>query len=342
MNMFFLVYIIFLTISFIFVNRYLLKTNYLISETGDGHQKFASKIKTPLTGGIYIFLTILYFLDNSNIVLILFSFAILTLGIFSDLKLIVSAKKRLIFQLSIVLFFVIINDVQITDTRIYLLDQILSNVYINYAFVCFCILIVVNGSNFFDGLNTLNTGYFFLICLIVTFLQVNYLISSEEIIFKNFILVLAIVFIFNFLNKIFLGDSGSYLLGFFFSVLLIILYENNGNISPFFIILLLWYPSFETLFSMIRKNILNRSPMKPDSNHLHQLIYFFIKKKYSLRVLSANLLTANIINIYNLLVFLIASKFLMNTQIQVILILLNLIVYTVIYLKLFVYRYKKI
>ena len=93
---------------------------------------------------------------------------------------------------------------------------------------------------------------------------------------------------------------------------------------------------------MIRKNVLRRSPMRPDTNHLHQLIYFYLKDKFSKKVLSSNLITANCINCYNLLVFLIASKFVVNTQVQIIFIVLNLIVYTVIYLKLFVYRYKKI
>lgn len=340
--MFFFIYLISLTILIILFNKYLLKINYLISETGDSHQKFASKIKIPLTGGIFLFLCCLYFFDQLYIQFFLFSSIILILGIISDLKLIQSAKKRLIIQLLIVLFFVILNDIQIIDTRIYLLDQILTNIYLNYLFVCFCMLIVINGSNFFDGLNTLNVGYYFLISFIVIYLQINNLILTQEIFFQYFIFILLILYVLNFLNKIFLGDSGSYLLGFIFSVLLIKLYELNGNISPFFIILLLWYPSFETLFSMIRKNILSRSPMKPDSNHLHQLIYYFIKKKYSLNVLTANLLTANTINIYNMIVFLIASNFLNNTQVQIILILLNLIVYTVIYFKLFIYRYKKI
>ncbi len=340
--MFFYIYLALLTITVVILNKYFLKLNYLISETGDSHQKFTSQIKIPLTGGIFAFLSFSYFFHQLNFSLVLFSFLILILGIISDLKLIESAAKRLIFQLSIVLIFTILNDIKIIDTRIYLLDQLLESVYLNYVFVCFCILIVINGSNFFDGLNTLNIGYYLLISSVITYMQLKGLIQYPEIIFQNFILILIILYILNFFNKIFLGDSGSYYLGFVFSIILINLYNLNGNISPFFIILLLWYPAYETLFSMVRKNILKRSPMKPDSNHLHQLIYFFIKKKYSSKVLIANLLSANIINIYNLIVFLIALNFLMNTQVQIILILLNLIVYTVIYFKLFIYRYKNI
>ena len=90
------------------------------------------------------------------------------------------------------------------------------------------------------------------------------------------------------------------------------------------------------------KTTLKRSPLEPDSNHLHQLVFYSLKKKNSLKLLQANLLSANLINSYNLIIFLISMNYINNTQIQVILILLNLIIYTVIYFKLFVYRYKRL
>ena len=340
--MLFVFHIFFCTLFILLLNRYLLKKNYLVSVSGDTHQKFTSKTKITLTGGILIFFGLLYNLNQYQLSYVLFYFLILLLGIFSDLKLLKSAKIRLILQLFIVFVFVSHNDIIISDTRVDLLNDILSNQIFNYFFVCFCILIVINGSNFFDGLNTLNLGYYLLISLIIIFLNFNDQLVITSNLLNNLIFILIISFLLNSLNKIFLGDSGSYLLGFVFSVMLINLYMINNQISPFFIILLLWYPSFETLFSMIRKNILKRSPMRPDSSHLHQLIFYFIKQNYSKKVFQANLVSANLINLYNLLVFLVASKFIMNTQIQIILILLNLIVYTVIYFKLFVYRFKKL
>ena len=337
------VYLVALTILISFLNIFCMKNNYLISETGDGHQRFASKTKTPLTGGIFIYLSILFFFDYLNISLLIFSLIILILGVISDLKLIKSANKRLFFQILIVLGFIIISDTQITDTRINFLNDFLSIKYFNFLFVIFCILILINGSNFFDGLNTLNIGYYFFVILII-----NYLISNNEIfvsepqVYKNLIFILIFVYLLNFTNKVFLGDSGSYLLGFIFSILLIDLYESNNHISPFYIILLVWYPCYENLFSIIRKKILNRSTMKPDSNHLHQLIFYFIKKKLSLKISYANLLSANLINIYNFLIFLISSSFISNTKTIIVFIMLNLVVYTVIYYKLFTYRYKKL
>ena len=110
-----------------------------MSETGDGHQKFASKIKTPLTGGIFIFLSLIFFIDDYSPLLLLFSFLILMIGIISDLKFIKSANRRLFIQILIVFIYILIIDLQITDTRLYLLDEFLKFRYFNYLFVIFCI-----------------------------------------------------------------------------------------------------------------------------------------------------------------------------------------------------------
>ena len=338
----FLIYLSFLILFLFLLNYFFIKKNFLVSETGDRHQKFASEKKVPLTGGIFLFLSFLFFIHNQDFSFILFSFLIFLLGIFSDLKHIKSALSRFIIQISLVLSFVIFNDLQLLNTKIYLLDKLLSNEIFNYLFVSFCILIVINGSNFLDGLNTLNIGNYLLIILAIYYLEAYNLISTNQLFINYILVVLTITFFLNLINKIYLGDAGSYLLGFTFSILLINIYLENPHISPFFIIVLLWYPSFETLFSIIRKNIMNKSPMRPDSNHLHQQIFYIFHKSNALNKYYSNLFSANIINLYNLIIFIISVNFFSNSQIQVLLILLNICVYTFIYFKLFILRYKKI
>tara|TARA_B100000900_G_scaffold409893_1_gene426597 strand:+ start:1882 stop:2904 length:1023 start_codon:yes stop_codon:yes gene_type:complete len=336
------IYLSLLTIFIILLNKYFIKFNFLVSETGDRHQKFASDEIVPLTGGIFLFLSFLYFFNYEILSFFIFSFLIFILGIFSDLKDIESAFKRFLIQISIVLMFVIFNDLLLFNTKIYLLDKLLSYSVFNYIFVSFCILIVINGSNFFDGLNTLSIGYYLLISFVIFYLNYNQIISVNEIFTEYLLVVLLIIFIFNLMDKIYLGDSGSYLLGFTFAVYLIKLYTDNQQLSPFFIIVLLWYPSYETLFSIVRKNIMNKSPMHPDSNHLHQQIFHLIKRKSKFSKFYSNLISANLINLYNLIIFVISLNFLLNSQIQVLLILLNITLYTFIYFKLFIARYKKI
>ncbi len=338
----FLLYLSLLIFLLLLTNKIFLKNNILISETGDRHQKFASKGKVPLTGGIFLFLSFLFFINDQILSFILFSFLILLLGVFSDLKKIKSALSRLIVQISLVLSFVVFNDLQLFNTKIYLLDKLLSYEVFNYLFISFCILIVINGSNFFDGLNTLSIGYYLLLTLCIYYLVLNDSIFLNEVYINYILIILVISFILNLMDKIYLGDAGSYLLGFTFSILLINIYLENIQISPFFIIVLLWYPSYETLFSIIRKNIMNKSPMRPDSNHLHQQIFYVIHKNSKLNKFSSNLLSANLINLYNLIIFIVSVNFFSNSQIQVLLILLNISLYTFIYFKLFITRYKNL
>tara|TARA_B100001059_G_scaffold235957_1_gene283926 strand:- start:2001 stop:3023 length:1023 start_codon:yes stop_codon:yes gene_type:complete len=336
-----LFYLLALTILILLINKLLLKKKILISETGDIHQKFASKTMVPLTGGMFIFFGYLYFFNDKIFSFILFSFLIFILGFFSDLKLIKSANKRFLLQIFLILSYSIFNDVQINDTRIIFLDNILQNNYINYLFVTFCVLIIINGSNFIDGMNTLCIGYYLLISGIVFYLQLNEALFIKDISMIYVFILLLFIFLLNLTNQLYLGDSGSYLLGFSFSVFLINIYEFNEYISPFFIVLLLWYPSYENLFSIIRKNIIKRSPMYPDAKHIHQLIFFYINKKNNLSIFSSNTLTAQMINFYHLIIFFIGLNFINNSKIQIFLILFNIAIYTLAYIKLFKFKYQK-
>ena len=334
-------YLLILVIFILILNKSLLRKKFLISITGEVHQKFASYSKVPLTGGILIFLGYLYFLSKDTSLYLSFSFTLLVLGLFSDLKIIKSATRRFLFQAFLVIIFVIFSDTQISQTRIIILDKFLTESIMNYIFVAFCILILMNGSNFIDGLNTLSLGYYLLISIVLFYLILYQNINLKYISIEYLICLLASGFILNLKNQIYLGDSGSYLLGFSFAVFLIEVFNSGQNISPFFIVLLLWYPCYENLFSIIRKRILKRSPMTPDTNHFHQLVFFFIKKRYKIQNLFANLITAQIINFYHLIIFLVAANYIKNSEIQIVLILLNVTVYTIIYFKTFLFKYNK-
>ena len=121
--------------------------------------------------------------------------------------------------------------------------------------------------------------------LIIIFV-VNYL--GLELFFEKFkviYILLSLTFL-NFLNRLFLGDNGTYLIGLVFSFLLIKFHMSYELISPYFIVLLLWYPAFEILFSIIRKILQNKSPMFPDNLHLHQLIFEKINKAVNKKIFS--------------------------------------------------------
>lgn len=75
-------------------------------------------------------------------------------------------------------------------------------------------------------------------------------------------------------GRIFLGDGGAYLLGFYLAELGILLLQRNPEVSPLFPLLMAIYPVFETLFSMYRRRIVRGGAIvMPDGVHLHSLVY---------------------------------------------------------------------
>ena len=299
------------------------------------------KKNIQLSGGIIIVLTFLLIKKLNIEFYHLFLFTIFLIGFLSDLKIITSPRVRFFLQVFSIFLFVIFFNFEISQVRIFFIDYLLEYQFFSYFFVIFCLLIIVNGTNFIDGLNGLVLGYFISILIIVYNLKLfeNLNVTQFEILY--FIELLFFLLLFNFFNKLYIGDGGSYLLGFGFGIYLITIYESNAHMSPFFIVLLLWYPCFENLFSIIRKYRLNLSPLNSDNKHFHQLLFYFIKKKFNLSALTSNNLGSIFINTFNILVLSIGAIDIFNTQLQILIIFFNITVYIFIYLRLFDFRFKK-
>ena len=93
------------------------------------------------------------------------------------------------------------------------------------------------------------------------------------------LIILVVFALFNFpKSKMFLGDSGAYFHGSITALNTIVTNNLNSEISSFFFCVLLFY-LFLRYFFIFRKLLKKQSPLKPDSNHLHMLVYKFYKSK---------------------------------------------------------------
>jgi len=321
-----------------FINFFFYKKKILIDKKIFKHKSYTSKELVPISAGFLIVFYLILF-NNDYYSLIFFS-ALFILGIFSDLSTITSPIKKFILQFLIIFMFLYSSNLSILSTKIFLLDFLIQNKLFAMLFTCFCFLILINGTNFIDGVNTLVSGYYSLV--IVAVIYVGY--QNQQIIysFSNFyylLLTLIVILSFNFYSKTYLGDSGSFLLSFVVGFHLVNLCNSNLDltnfISPLFIVLMLWYPAFENLFSIIRKFILKKKrPSEPDNLHLHHLLFSFLRKKTKKNYYS-NSLTGILINIYNFLIFFLASNFYYHTIFLTFLIFLNIFVYISVYIFLF-------
>ncbi len=75
-------------------------------------------------------------------------------------------------------------------------------------------------------------------------------------------------------GRVFLGDGGAYFLGFMLAELAVQLVVRNPSVSPFYALAAVFYPVFETLFSIWRRRFKRGTPVdQPDALHLHQLVF---------------------------------------------------------------------
>ena len=313
-----------------FISKFIFKN--LKSKFYEKHQKLAGKESIPLIGGIVIFIYYSYTVSINDLNFLVISFLILLLGFFSDNNSIQSPKLRLILQTLILTTFIYISDLQIDDLRNNFLNNFLTNYYFGLFFTTFCLLVLINGSNFIDGLDGLNLGYFFIVTFIVIYIAKTNNIEIDENKIKVIFYLISFLLIMNIKNFLYLGDSGSYLIGFIFGVFLIELNNYNYFLSPYYIALLLWYPAFENLFSIIRKRVVKKDPLKPDNSHFHQLLFSFLKKNQNKIIKKfSNSISSFLIILYNLCVFTVGLNFLNHTKILLILLLLNVINYLFFY-----------
>ena len=325
-------FLLFFVINSIFLVYFCRKKNLIVDYKLEKHKRFSSKLKSNSIGGVLliIFLFYEYVIVNQNNYLFLFLFSIFLIGFLSDTKKLNNVSLRFFLQIILIVFFVSIIGIEIKNTRIDHLDIILSNKIANIIFVGFCLMVLLNGGNFIDGLNGLLLKYFLIVYLFILF---NF--ADNSYVDKDFLLnlsiILSIILLFNLFGLLYMGDSGAYLLSILSGIYLINFSYNNDYISPFFIILLLWYPCFELLFSMIRRFQNKSKTYKPDSNHLHQFIYGFIKKNSCSKDNIIHFYTTILINSYNLLIFIFAKNFIYSSTALILIIILNIFVYILSY-----------
>lgn len=240
---------------------------------------------TAYTGGISISMALLlalflFDIDNKDLNLILsISFLISLIGL-SDDKYNLNVSDKISLQSIPALYLIFFENLLLTNLGDYNYFKLNLGAFA-LPFTLLCVLFLINAFNYFDGIDgTLSFAS------ISTFSIIYFLISDQT--FRLFLIILLIpIVIFLFFNfsffklpKQFLGDSGSLLLGFITSFLLIYLVKKN-IIHP---ILLAWSISI-FVYEFISINLIRlknkKGLFKPSLNHLHHL-FFKITKSITL------------------------------------------------------------
>ena len=132
----------------------------------------------------------------------------------SDLKKINSASLRFLMQTVTIVCFVNYLNLEINFTKIDFIDEILQNQLTNILFVSFCLMVLINGSNFIDGLNCNHVLYFLIVSIILFFNLSNFLINKEVLI--NLSVILITILLINSFGILYMGDSKDHIFSRYF------------------------------------------------------------------------------------------------------------------------------
>lgn len=253
----------------------------------------------PKLGGLVFFLAILSlnsFSENHISViddLLLILIPVFIISLYEDIFNNSHPYLRILFKtISIIFFFSFVNFNHpiITIPIINFLFESSTLMYV--FFLVLCLLVLSNGFNMLDGLN----GHLILIAISILCSLLFLAAFVDDSIYNNVFLILIIFLIsqliFNFpFPMIFFGDLGAYSLGMLIGFLTIMFFGQYNNLLTWYAVLLLIYPAYEVLFSVVRRFKNGQSIMKADLGHLHNTLFTFLVNNNYSRLLSNNLST---------------------------------------------------
>ena len=243
------------------------------------NDKSVHREKALLFGGIFLisslFLNIIILILTNKFESNFFNFFLILsfflVALIDDIK---DLNPNLKMILSIIICFIGISldpELKINNLFFFYSDNIYlnNNFFFNYVLSILCILLFLNAFNFIDGINGLasTVGLSFFLYLIIK----NPLILN---LYYFFIISLLFFLFINTKYKVFLGDSGNYLIS--ICIAMILLKENSDQPSLYYaeeIFLLLLIPGLDMLRLFIVRIFNKSDPFKGDHNHLHHRLF---------------------------------------------------------------------
>ncbi len=270
-------------------------------------RKIHKQVVPPL-GGIAIFagivISAIIATDGLSFDALKYIVAAVTILFFIGLKddlMDISARKKFVVQIIAAVILVTLGNIRLTNFH-----GILGIHEVNYPVSVFISVLLtvalINAYNLIDGIDGLASGITIMTASIFGILF--YLSNQPQYAVLSFSLVgsLSGFFIFNVFgkkNKMFMGDTGSLIIGLLISVLLIRFGEVSlsnkvlgSKISPVILLSLVIVPLLDMIRVMSIRMSHGRSPFSADNNHIHHRLLLFFPKHLTvtLIIISTNIL----------------------------------------------------
>ena len=208
------------------------------------------------------------------------------LGLYDDRFKLNPDKKFILSIIFSILALTLNKNLLIENFNLSFYDKTIILNEFSFFFTLFCIIILINALNFYDGINGQSLIFFI---MVFGYLSLQ---SPLQLLYLVLISICVFILFLNLKNKVFLGDSGIYVLGSILVILLI--YEHNIFRTIKFadeIFLLLILPGVDLLRLTLTRIINGKSAFYGDRNHIHHLLI----KKYSLLFSNFTLFSISVI-----------------------------------------------
>ncbi len=268
------------------------------------NHRSAAKHIVPTLGGIAIFagfvISLIISSNNFNLnelrYLLLGIFIMFILGLKDDL-ISISAKTKFIVQLAMTLYLVLLGDYRITSFHgIFGIHEI--SLLAGVVFSVITIVGLINAINLIDGIDGLASGIGLLISLaygIWFFNGGDYIYALASFSLFGSLSAFFIYNVFGTKNKIFMGDTGSLILGTILALFTIHFNEFNSSLNtahglPAISLAVIIVPVIDTIRIFIIRLSQKKSPFSPDMNHIHHQLLQLTNshKKASFIIIAVN------------------------------------------------------
>lgn len=194
-------------------------------------------------------------------------------GLLEDITRRVGVMQRLMATMASGLLAWWLTDYSLSRVDVWGVDWLLSLTLISVLFTAFAVGGVANSINIIDGFNGLASTTSVL--AFIGFALMAWQLGDAALASAALVLA-ACVWGFFWVNwpfgKIFLGDGGSYFIGFALAWIAVLLIERHPQVSAFAALVVCAHPVTEVLFSIYRRKMKKMHPGHPDRLHFHSLL----------------------------------------------------------------------
>jgi len=255
----------------------LVKLSFLVGAVDHPNERSVHMKPMPRLGGSGMVVailagTVLFLQFDATITAFIAGFVIIVLTGLADDILQIRPWLKMLGQIIACILFIQISGLSLTSLG-NLLDfgGIVFSGPLSWLLTLFCMVGVINAFNLADGLDGLAAGIVVIACFFLGFLA----LKANAWVGLSMIVALAGA-VFGFLRfnshpaRLFMGDTGSLMLGFCMACISIVLASSGSTgIRPISVAIILAMPIIDTLWVMSRRIMQGKSPVSADKTHLH-------------------------------------------------------------------------